>query len=130
MDIDTLSNVIIGAGILVHKALGPGLLESSYEACTAYDLTERGIPVERQVPLPIQYKGVRLDCGYRLDMVVDRRIIVEFKSVTNLVPIHDAQMLTYLRLSNLTVGLIMNFNVVLLKDGIRRIVREYRSPAL
>ena len=130
MDIDTLSNVIIGAAIIVHKVLGPGLLESSYEACTAYELTDRGIFVERQLALPIQYKGVRLDCGYRLDMVVDRRIIVEFKSVAKLEPIHDAQMLTYLRLSKLTVGLIMNFNVVLLKEGIRRIVRDYRSPSL
>lgn len=128
MDIDTLSNVIIGAGILVHRTMGPGLLESAYESCMAYELRSRGINIERQKPLPVRYKGVLLDCGYRLDMVVEQKIIVEFKAVAKLDPIHEAQMQTYLKISKYTVGLIMNFNVKLLKDGIRRFVHGYVPP--
>ena len=128
MDIDTLSNVIIGAGILVHRTMGPGLLESAYESCMAYELRSRGINIERQKPLPVRYKGVLLDCGYRLDMVVEQKIIVEFKAVAKLDPIHEAQMQTYLKISKYTVGLIMNFNVKLLKDGICRFVHGYVPP--
>ena len=128
MDIDTLSNVIIGAGILVHRTMGPGLLESAYESCMAYELRSRGINIERQKPLPVRYKGVLLDCGYRSDMVVEQKIIVEFKAVAKLDPIHEAQMQTYLKISKYTVGLIMNFNVKLLKDGIRRFVHGYVPP--
>lgn len=128
MNIDSLSNVIIGAAIMVHRELGPGLLESTYEACTAYELTSRSIYVERQKALPVRYKGVLLDCGYRLDMVVQQMIVVEFKAVAKLDPIHDAQMQTYLRISKYTVGLILNFNVKVLKDGIRRLVYDYRTP--
>ena len=126
MEFDRLSNVVIGAGIIVHKALGPGLLESAYEACAAYELTSQGLFVERQKPLPLEYKGVRLDCGYRMDLVVEGLVIVEIKSVAKLEPIHEAQLITYQRLSGIRVGLIMNFNVPRLKDGIKRIVNNYR----
>ena len=125
MEFDRLSNVVIGAAIIVHKALGPGLLESAYEACTAHELTSNGHVVERQKPLPLQYKGVRLDCGYRMDMVVDGKLIVEIKAVTKLEPIHEAQMISYQRLSGISIGLIINFNAVTLKDGIKRVVNRY-----
>jgi GxxExxY protein len=125
MDVDSLSNLIIGVAIIVHKELGPGLLESAYEPCMTYEFAARGIRTERQKPLPVHYKGVRLDCGYRMDMVVEDLIVLEFKSVSKVDPIHEAQMQTYLRLSGLTVGLILNFNVRLLKDGIRRFVNGY-----
>lgn len=125
MEFDSLSNLIIGTAIVVHRELGPGLLESAYEACMAYELTSGGVRFERQKPLPIQYKGVRLDCGYRLDLVVANEIVVEIKSVDQILPIHQAQLLTYLRLSGCKVGLIINFNVPLLKDGLKRIVNGY-----
>ena len=127
MEFDRLSNIVIGAAIIVHKALGPGLLESAYEASMANELRSRGHKVERQRPLPLQYKGVRLDCGYRMDLVVESQIVVEIKSVARLEPIHEAQMLTYLRLSGCTVGLILNFNAIILKDGIKRIVNGYKA---
>lgn len=98
MNIDELSNLIIGCGILVHRQLGPGLLESAYEPCMAYELSTRGIQFQRQQSLPLRYKGVLLDCGYRLDMVVERMIVLEFKAVAKLDPIHEAQMQTYLKL--------------------------------
>lgn len=113
---------IIGAAIEVHRELGPGLLESAYETCLAHELAERGFRVERQVPLPVRYKGVALDCGYRLDLVVDGEVIVELKAVKAFEPIHTAQLLTYLRLAGLRVGLLLNFNVAVLKQGIRRVV--------
>ena len=122
MQFEPLSNIVIGVGLLIHKTLGPGLLESSYEACMAYELTSRGILVERQRPLPLHYKGVRLDCGYRLDMVVADQIVLELKAVEKLEAIHEAQLLTYLRLSGYRVGLLMNFNVLMFKDGLKRIV--------
>ena len=122
MQFEPLSNIVIGVGLLIHKTLGPGLLESSYEACMAYELTSRGILVERQRPLPLHYKGVRLDCGYRLDMVVADQIVLELKAVEKLEAIHEAQLLTYLRLSGYRVGLLMNFNVLMFKDGMKRIV--------
>lgn len=125
MEFDALSNLVIGTAILVHKELGPGLLESAYETCLAYELAGRGVRFERQKPLPIQYKGVRLDCGYRLDLVVEKQIILEIKAVDQLAPLHEAQMLTYLRMSGCKVGLIMNFNVALFKDGLKRIVNGY-----
>lgn len=117
-----LSNEIIGAAIDVHKALGPGLLESSYQACHLKELELRGIPAQTEVPLPLEYKGLRLDCGYRLDEVVGGLVVVEIKSVERLEPIHEAQLLTYLRLSGLWLGLLINFNVPILKQGIRRFV--------
>ena len=106
----------------MHRALGPGLLESAYEECLCRELTLRQLPFERQWPLPLVYKRLRLDCGYRLDLVVDNAIIVEIKAVESLQPIHDAQLLTYLRLGGWQVGLLINFNVPVLKQGIRRLV--------
>jgi GxxExxY protein len=121
-DSDPLTERVIGLAINVHRALGPGLLESAYEECLCFELREAGILFDRQLPLPIVYKGIRLDCGYRLDVVLERDLIVEIKSVERLLPIHEAQMLTYLRLSGIKTGLLVNFNSVLLKDGIRRFV--------
>lgn len=117
-----ISGKIIGAAIEVHRKLGPGLLESAYEECLCCEMALRGIKFERQVPLPLNYKGVDLDCGYRLDLLVEDTVIVELKSIETLEPIHDAQLLTYLRLRNAWLGLIINFNVIMLKDGVRRLV--------
>jgi len=116
-----LSNQVIGAAIEVHRVLGPGLLESAYEECLCRELLLREVPFERQVALPVEYKGLRLDCGYRLDVVVGNLVVVELKSVEKLEPIHEAQLLTYLRLSHLWLGLLINFNVELLKQGIKRL---------
>lgn len=119
---DSITGNIIGAAIDVHRALGPGLLESAYEACFVYELKLRQLKVEAQKPLPIFYKDVILDCGYRLDLVVEDQVIVEIKSVTAIAPIHEAQLLSYLRLySTCTRGLLINFNVKRLVEGIRRI---------
>jgi GxxExxY protein len=115
-----LTSEILGAAIEVHGALGPGLLESAYEVCMCRELTLRDIPFRSQVALPVHYKGVHLDCGYRIDLVVYERAIVELKSVERLAPIHDAQLLTYLRLSKIRVGLLINFNVPLLPRGVVR----------
>ena len=117
-----LSKRIIGLAIEVHQQLGPGLLESAYEECLCFELKCAGIAYTRQVPLPVVYKDIRLDCSYRMDVVISGEIVIEIKSLERLLPIHDAQLLTYLRLSGLRVGLLMNFNSVLLKDGLRRIV--------
>ena len=117
-----LSNEVIGAAIEVHKRLGPGLLESAYEECLCCELGLRGIEFKRQVPLPVIYKGQKLDCGYRLDMLVEDLVIIEMKAIDDIAPIHEAQLLTYLRLRDSWLGLIINFNVLLLKDGIRRLV--------
>jgi GxxExxY protein len=119
---DALSKQIIGAAIEVHHSLGPGLLESAYEACLCHELALRNIAYERQVALPIEYKGVRLDCGYKLDILVQRLVIVERKAVEQLEPIHSAQLLTYLRLKNLWLGLLINFHVPVLRSGIKRLV--------
>jgi GxxExxY protein len=108
--------------IEVHRSLGPGLLESAYEECLCYELTQHGIPFERQVPLAIHYKNVRLDCGYRLDIVVERSLILEIKSVEQLLRLHEAQLLTYLKLSGVRTGLLLNFNVMLMREGIKRLV--------
>ena len=113
---------IIGLAITVHRHLGPGLLESAYEECLCLELRDAGIGHHRQVPLPVVYKGVRLECGYRMDIVVENELVIEVKAVEQLLPIHDAQMLTYLRLSGIRVGLLMNFNNVILKNGLRRFV--------
>lgn len=119
---DQLSNSIIGAAIEVHRALGPGLLESAYEECLAYELRLRGLGFARQIPLPVSYKGVKLDCGYRLDLLVEDLVIVELKTVEALEPIHEAQLLTYLRLRRLWLGLLINFNTPVLKRGLKRLV--------
>ncbi|MBN1227626.1 MAG: GxxExxY protein [Deltaproteobacteria bacterium] len=127
MDINTLSNKIIGAAIEVHKALGPGLLESAYEECLCHELILQGLSVERQKPLPVIYKGKKLDCGYRLDIVVQNLIILELKSCEKIEPIHRAQLLTYLKLSGLNLGLLLNFNVPVMRDGIVRIVNKLKE---
>jgi GxxExxY protein len=121
---DELSNEIIGAAIEVHRGLGPGLLESAYEECLCYEFDAREIRYERQKPLPVAYKGKKLDCGYRLDMVVNDLVILELKAVDQILPIHNAQVLTYLKLSGLKLGMLINFNVTVLKNGIKRIVNE------
>jgi len=124
MDINKLSSKIIGAAIEVHKTLGPGLLESIYEECLCHELSLIDLGFERQKPLPVMYKNKKLDCGYRLDIVVEDEIILELKSCDKIEPIHKAQLLTYLKLSGLHLGLILNFNVSLMRDGIVRIVNE------
>jgi len=120
MDINHLTGKVIGAAIEVHKILGPGLLESAYEECLCRELQLSKFSYERQKSLPVEYKGVMLDCGYRLDLVVEGKLIVELKSCDTLQPIHEAQLLTYLKLTNIKVGLLINFNVPVLKDGIKR----------
>ncbi|HET9982982.1 MAG TPA: GxxExxY protein [Longimicrobiales bacterium] len=127
MAIEGLTERIIGAAMTVHRGLGPGLLESTYEACLAAELTERGLAFERQLALPVVYKGIQLDCGYRLDLLVERTVVVELKSVERLDPIYIAQLVTYLKLSAFPTGLLINFNVKPLKDGIRRL---NRTPAI
>ncbi|MFZ5564913.1 MAG: GxxExxY protein [Thermodesulfobacteriota bacterium] len=119
---DLLSREIIGAAIEVHRLLGPGLLEAAYEECLCHELSTHGISFERQKPLPMKYKQINLDCGFRLDLVVENLVILELKSVQTIEPIHEAQLLTYLRLSELKLGLLINFNVTVLKNGIKRIV--------
>lgn len=122
MTLNDLSYKIIGCAYEVHKALGPGLLESTYEACLCYELDQIGIGVERQKPLSINYKDIKLDNGYRIDILVENQIVVELKSVEELLPIHTAQLLTYLKLSERPLGLLINFNVINLQKGIRRYV--------
>jgi len=121
MDINDLTREVISAAIEVHKTLGPGLLESAYEQCLCHEFDLRGISYERQKELPVEYKGVKLDCGYRLDVLVENRLIVELKACESLEKIHEAQLLTYLKLTNIRIGLLINFNVPVLKDGIKRI---------
>jgi GxxExxY protein len=126
---DPVAGEIIDAAIKVHRALGPGLLESSYEVCLEHELTVRGLRVERQVPVPIVYEGIRLDCGYRLDLFVDDGIIVEVKSVEKLLPLHTAQVLTYLRLTGARQLLLFNFNSVRLLDGMRSLLGDGKRPS-
>jgi GxxExxY protein len=118
--VNELTGRVIGAAIEVHRHLGPGLLESAYEQCLTFELGAQGIAFERQVPLPLKYRGHYLDCGYIMDLVVERQLIIELKSVEQLLPIHEAQVLTYLRLSHHPLALLFNFNTVLLKHGLRR----------
>ena len=117
-----IGNIILDAAFAVHKELGPGLLESTYEICLSYESIQRGLLIETQLPLPVVYKEVKLDCGYRIDMRANKKVIVEVKSVEALNDIHLAQILTYLKLSNCKLGYLINFNVVKLKDGIKRVV--------
>jgi len=119
---EQLTGQIIGAAIEVHRQLGPGLLESTYQACLCHELELRGILYECQKPLPLEYKGIKLECGYRIDLLVADSVIVEIKSVEALAPIHEAQLLTYLKLTGIKIGFLLNFNVVVLKNGIRRLV--------
>ena len=120
-----ITQEIIGGAIAVHKALGPGLLESVYQKCLCQELSIRGIPFERELPLPLEYKGIQLGCGYRLDLLVARAVVVEVKSVDAIAPVFESQLLTYLRLGGWNVGLLINFNVPVLKQGIRRRVLNY-----
>lgn len=124
-ELNGLSEQVIGAAIAVHRALGPGLLESAYEACLEFELIDRGFRVERQHPLPVLYRGVRVDCGFRIDLLVNESLILELKSVERLERIHQAQLHTYLRLTGLHLGLLINFNVLKLTDGIKRVVRNF-----
>jgi GxxExxY protein len=124
--LNAITERIIAAAIAVHRALGPGLLESAYEACLAFELAKRGLEIERQKGLPITYRGVNVDCGYRIDLLVEGAVVVELKAVERLEPIHEAQLLSYLKLSGCKVGLLINFNVKVLKDGLRRMVNDLR----
>ena len=124
-ELNRITEIIIGAAMAVHRELGPGLLESAYEACLAYELVEREMGVERQKALPVRYRGVNVDCGYRIDLLVEGKVVVELKAVERLEAIHHAQLLSYLKLSGCKVGLLINFNVKVLKDGIRRLVNEF-----
>jgi GxxExxY protein len=120
--LNKITETIIGAAIEVHRTLGPGLLESAYVACLAYELQKRGLAVEQQKPVPLVYEQVKLECGYRMDLLVEQSVVVEVKSVEALAPIHEAQTLSYLRLSGCKLALLINFNVFVLKDGIRRFI--------
>ena len=123
--LNKITETIIGAAISVHRTLGPGLLESAYEACMVYDLSQTGLKIDRQKPLPLVYRGISLECGYRLDLMVEDEVIVEMKSDEGLLPIHKAQLMAYLRLSGCKVGLLINFNVETLKNGIQRVVNNF-----
>jgi GxxExxY protein len=122
MEFDPLSNKVIGCAIEVHRVLGPGLLESAYQRCLAHELQCNGIAYVCEHPVPVEYKGMRLDCGYKVDLLVENKLIVELKSVEHLQPIHEAQLLTYLKLAGIRIGLLINFNVPLLKKGVKRYV--------
>ena len=119
---EELSKEIIGAAIEVHKLLGPGLLESAYEDCMVYELKIKGLNLERQKAVPVVYKSIKLDCGYRLDLLVENKIIIEIKSIDAMAPVHEAQILTYMKFSGVNVGLLINFNVTILKNGLKRYV--------
>jgi GxxExxY protein len=123
--LNRLSNVVIGAALRVHSELGPGMLESAYEECTVFELTDEGLRVERQKPLPLIYRGHRLDCGYRVDMIVEGVIVIEVKAIERLEKVHSAQVLSYLRQLKLKLGLLINFNVKWLQDGIKRVVNGF-----
>lgn len=123
-----ITEKIIGAAIKVHQRLGPGLLESAYQACLYYEIIKEGLTVEKEKPLPLVYEEVKLDCGYRIDLLIENTIIVEVKSVDALADIHLAQILTYLKLSNKRIGLLINFNVTRLKDGLKRVINKYYQP--
>ena len=129
MKFDDLSNKVLGCAIEVHRELGPGLLESTYEQCLAYELNRAQIPFRLQVELPVQYKQTKLDCGYRMDLLVDDRLIVELKSIDQLLKIHEAQILTYMKLAKVNVGLLINFNVEMLKKGVKRFVLGVRHQS-
>ncbi|MBK7234006.1 MAG: GxxExxY protein [Saprospiraceae bacterium] len=124
MSENEISNKIIGAAIKVHNALGPGLLESAYQECLYYVLVKEGLKVEKEKPMPLVFEEVKLDCGYRIDLLVENKVVIEIKSVEGLNDVHLAQTLTYLKLGNIKLGLLINFNVALLKQGIKRVANE------
>ncbi|MBK9249979.1 MAG: GxxExxY protein [Ignavibacteria bacterium] len=125
MNENEISKIVVDAGLTVHRTLGPGLLESAYEACLYHELCSRNLLVEKQKQLPLIYEGVKLEAGYRIDLLVENKLIIEIKSVDSLHPLHEAQILTYLKVSNCKLGLLMNFNTVLFKDGVRRYINGY-----
>jgi len=127
LDVNKTTEAIIGAAIEVHRYLGPGLLESAYEECLCEELSLRKIPFKRQIALPVAYKGKKLDIGYRIDLLVNEEVVVELKTVESILPIHEAQTLTYMRLGGWQVGLILNFNVTVLKNGIKRLVHKLKE---
>jgi GxxExxY protein len=129
-DLNGITHGIIAAAIEVHRQLGPGLLESAYRECVCYELSQMGLTFTREVHLPLNYKGLKLDCSYRIDLLVEDAIVVELKSVEQTLPVHSAQLLTYLKASSKHVGLLINFNVPVVKDGIRRIVNNYTGPGI
>jgi GxxExxY protein len=122
MELNEITKKIIGCAIEVHKTLGPGLLESAYEECLAYELQKNGLNIKRQKPTPVIYKEIKLECGYRIDILVENSVVVELKVVDSLIPVHEAQILTYMKFANIPLGLLINFNVTLLKNGIRRYI--------
>ncbi len=128
MDTNALTGQIIGAAMKVHTELGPGVLESAYEACLAHELRKHGLQVEVQLPQPVEYDGILIEVGYKLDLLVEDLVIIELKAVQALLPIHEAQLLSYLRLGRKQVGLLINFHVVHLRDGIKRMVNNYQRP--
>ena len=128
MDPNGITDQVIGAAIEVHRCLGPGLMESAYEECLCYEFSRLRLDFRRQVPLPVLYKGIKLDCGYKMDLVVEDAVIIELKSVDQLLPVHSAQLLTYLRLSGKHIGLLMNFNEAVLRRGLKRMVNDYIEP--
>jgi GxxExxY protein len=130
LGLNRLTEIIIGAAIEVHRATGPGLMESVYEQCLCYELSQRGLRFQRQVELPVKYKGIKLDCGFRMDMVVEDAIVLELKTVDELLPIHSAQLLTYLKLSGKKLGLLINFNEPVLKRGLRRLANHAPDAAI
>jgi GxxExxY protein len=124
MELNVITGTIVDAAFRVHRALGPGLMETAYRACLVHELRKRGLTVETEVRLPIAYDGIRLDVGYRIDLLVEDTVIVELKAVTRVLPIHEAQLLSYLRLCDRRVGLLINFHVVRFRDGVRRMVNN------
>lgn len=124
MDENELSNIVIGLAIKVHSALGPGLLESAYEECLFYEINQSGLYVEKQKPMPLIYEDIKLDCGYRIDLIIEKKLILELKAVEALNDVHLAQLLTYLKLSGCKLGLLINFNVARLKNGIKRVINS------
>ena len=127
MEINELTETVIASAIEVHRHLGPGLLESAYEQCLCHELSLRDLHFERQVALPVTYKGIKLDCGYRADIIVDEKLVLEIKAIDSITPLYQAQILTYLKMMDMRVGLILNFNVPVLKDGIKRMVNKLKE---
>lgn len=123
MDINEITEKIIGCAIEVHKTLGPGLLESAYEECLAFELEGVGLAIRRQVAVPVVYKDIKLECGYRIDILVENIVVIELKSIEEFAPVHEAQILTYMKFAKKTIGLLINFNVTLLKNGLKRYIR-------
>jgi GxxExxY protein len=126
-EMNRITDIVISAAIAVHRELGPGLLESAYEACLVYELIQHGLSVERQKSVPVTYRGVKIDCGYRIDLLVEGKVVVELKAVERLEPIHEAQLLSYLKLSGYQIGLLINFNVRMLRQGIKRLANNFKE---